>query len=301
MYMASLFKQTAATERQGIVYPERVILANLSHGSITVKKDGNEKTFVMPEGIAVKRAWASVPGVCNFISAETNAYFVRTIQSSKHKLETMPFSNVDSEFKVFLDIFKGYDREHTVVGEIKPILKIKKTITLEELGVDTEEEKTDYIDEAEKYVDTYDSFFKISTYLPGDTVIDKRYSRTNSEAVNKPSGREWVSLLVNVEPGSLDLLSLMRTQTRNGETFVYLSDIINFLKDNGVKEVIIFDNSCSIFLDEDGTAYIDSSIRRRRRSVITSSSVKFGGKTKKRRRQKRSKNKNKKRKTIKRV
>ena len=281
--MASLFKQTAATEREGIIYPERVILANLSHGSITVKKDGTEKTFLMPEGIAVKRAWASVPGVCNFISAETNAYFVRTIQSSKHKLETMPFENVDTKFKVFLDIFKDYDREHTVVGEIKPILKVKKTITTEELGVDTEEEKTDFLDEAKKYVDTYDSFFKISTYLHGDTVIDKRYSRTNSEALNKPSGREWVSLLVNVEPGSLDLLSLMRTQTRKGETFVYLSDIINFLKDNGVKEVIIFDNSCSVFLDEDGTAYIDRTIRRRRRNVITSSSVKFGGKTKKRR------------------
>ena len=56
--MASLFKQTAVTQRQGIVYPERVILANLSHGSITVKKDGNEKTFVMPAEISVKRAWA---------------------------------------------------------------------------------------------------------------------------------------------------------------------------------------------------------------------------------------------------
>ena len=92
----------------------------------------------------------------------------------------------------------------------------------------------------------------------------------------------------------------MRTQTRNGETFVYLSDIIKFLKDNGVKEVIIFDNSCSVFLDEDGTAYIDRTIRRRRRNVITNSIVKFGGKTKKRRRQKRIKTKNKKRKTSKR-
>ena len=287
--MASLFKQTAATEREGIIYPERVILANLSHGSITVKKDGTEKTFVMPEGIAVKRAWASVPGVCNFISAETNAYFVRTIQSSKHNLETMPFENVDTKFKIFLDIFKDYDREHTVVGEIKPILKVKKTITTEALGVDTEEEKTDYLEEAKKYVDTYDSFFKISTYLPGDTVIDKLYTRTNKEAVNTPSGREWVTLLVNVEPGSLDLLSLMRTQTRNGETFVYLSDIIKFLKDNGVKEVILFDNSCSVFLDEDGTEYLDRSIRVRRQNVLKGSPGKFGGKTKKRRRQKRSK------------
>lgn len=297
--MASLFKSSAATERQGIVYPERVILANLSHGSITVKKDGNEKTFVMPEGISVKRAWASVPGVCNFIDPKTNAYFVRTIQSSKGKLETMPFENVDNEFEVFLDTFKKYDRERTI-ADFKPMLQKKATFTAEDLGVETEEERTDYLDEAEKYFHTYDRFFKISTYLPGDTVIDKLYTRTNKEAVNTPSGREWITLLVNVEPGSLDLLTLMRPQTRGGTINIYLSEIINFLKDKGVKEVILFDNSCSVFLDEDGTEYLDRSIRVRRQNISKGSPGKFGGKTKKRRSQKRSKNKNKRRRTSKR-
>ena len=291
--MASLFKQTAATERQGIVYPERVILANLSHGSIIVKKDGKEKTFIMPDGISVKRAWASVPGVCNFISPETNAYFVRTIKSSKHKLETMPFENVDTEFQVFLDVFKKYDREDTV-EEMKSLVKNKDTIIAE-----GDEEKIDYVNEAGKYINTYDSFFQLSTYLPGDNVIDKLYTRTNREAVNTPSGREWVCLLVNVEPGSLDLLTLMTPQTRGGTINIYLSQIVNFLKDKGVKEVILFDNSCSVFLDEDDEAYHDRDIRQRRRNILTSSVVKFGGKTKKRRRQKRGKNK--KRKTRKRV
>lgn len=298
--MASLFKQTAVTQRQGIVYPERVILANLSHGSITVKKDGNEKTFVMPEGISVKRAWASVPGVCNFIDPETNAYFVRTIQSSKGRLETIPFENVDNEFKVLLNTFKKYDREDTV-EPLKSIIKNKDTIAAEDVGVETEEEKNDYVDQAGKYINTYDSFFQLSTYLPGERVIDKLYTRTNTEAANTPSGRQWVTVLVNVEPGSLDLLTLMRPQTRGGTLDIYLSEIINFLKDKGVKEVILFDNSCSVFLDEDGTEYLDRSIRVRRNNIVNRASPgKFGGKTKKRRRQKRTKNKNKKRKTSKR-
>ena len=297
--MASLFKETAVIAREGIVYPKRVILANLAHGSITVKKDGTEKTFVMPTEISVKRAWASVPGVCNFISPNTNSYFVRTINSYKNKLETMPFLNVDKEFKVLLDIFKKYDKEDTI-KEFKPMLQKRATITAEEIGFETEEEKTDYLEEAKKYFDTYDRFFKISTYLPGERVIDKLFTRTNTEAANTPSGRQWVCLLVNV-PGSPDLLTLMRPQTRGGTINIYLSEIVNFLKDKGVEEIIIFDNSCSVFLDEDGTEYLDRSIRVRRNNIVNRASPgKFGGKTKKRRRQKRSKTKNKKRKTIKR-
>jgi hypothetical protein len=296
--MASLFKQTAATERHGIIYPERVILANFSHGSITVKKDGNEKTFVMPEGISVKRAWASVPGVCNFVDPQTNAYFVRTIKSSKRRLETIPFENVDNEFKVLLNTFKKYDKEDTV-EPLKSIVKNKDNILAEEIGVETEEEKNDYIEQVGKYINTYDSFFKLSTYLPGERVIDKLYTRTNTEAANTPSGRKWVTLLVNVDPGSLDLLTLMRPQTRGGTLDIYLSQIIDFLKDKGVKEVILFDNSCSVFLDEDGTEYLDRSIRVRRQNLLKGSPGKFGGKTKKRRIQKKSKKK--KRKTSKRV
>jgi len=296
--MASLFKETAAIAREGIVYPKRVILANFSHGSITVQKDGTEKTFVIPTEISVKRAWSSVPGVCNFIDRETNAYFLRTINSYKNKLETMPFANIDKQFKVLLDVFKKYDREDTVEG-FKPMLQKRATITAEEIGVETEEEKTSYLEEAQKYFDTYDRFFKISTYLPGERVIDKLFTRTNAEASSTPSGRQWVCLLLNV-PGSPDLLTLMRPQTRGGTIDIYLSEIINFLKDKGVEEIIIFDNSCSVFLDEDGTEYLDRSIRVRRNNIVNRASPgKFGGKTKKRRRQKRIKNK--KRKTRKRV
>ena len=93
----------------------------------------------------------------------------------------------------------------------------------------------------------------------------------------------------------------MRPQTRGGTLDIYLSQIIDFLKDKGVKEVILFDNSCSVFLDEDGTEYLDRSIRVRRQNLLKGSPGKFGGKTKKRRRQKRIKNKIKRRRTSKRV
>jgi len=299
--MASLFKETAEIKRQGIVYPKRVILANFTHGSITLKKDGTEKTFVMPEGISVKRARSSVPGVCNFISGDVNAYFVRTINSYKKKLEKMPFENVDREFKIFLDVFKKYDKEDTLES-LKPMLQKRATITAEEIGVETEEEKADYLTEVKKYVDTYDSFFKISTYLPGDIVVDKLFTRTNEEVVNTPSAKAWVCVLVNL-PGSPDLFTLMVPQTRRGTINIYLSQVINFLKKKGVEEIIIFDNSCSVFMDKDDEQPSDRDIRHRRRTIAyvpASSTGKFGGKTKKRSRQKRRKTKNKKGKTSKR-
>jgi hypothetical protein len=81
--MATIYKPTAAIERHGIVYPEKVILANLSHGSIIVDKRENPKTFVMPEGISIKRAWASAPGICNFISSSNNLHLVARINENK--------------------------------------------------------------------------------------------------------------------------------------------------------------------------------------------------------------------------
>ena len=296
--MASLFKETASIKREGIVYPKRVILANFSHGSISIK-DGIEETFIMPEGMSVKRGNASVPGVCNFISGDANAYFAKTINSYKRKLETIPFANIDREFKVILDIFKKYDREDTVEG-IKPMLQKRATITAEEIGVETEEEKTYYLTEAKKYVDTYDSFFRMATYLPGERVIDKLFTRTNTEAVNTPSSVEWVCLIINLEnitrPPYQDLFTLMNAQTRGGTINISLSQIVKFLQDKGVEEIIIFDNSCSVFFDEDDEQPSDRDIRHRRRTieyVPARSTGKFGGKTKKRRRQKRSKNKTK--------
>jgi hypothetical protein len=300
--MASIYKESAAIKREGIVFPKRVILANFSHGSISLEKDGTEKTFTMPAGMSVKRGNASVPGVCNFISGDANAYFARTINSYKHKLETMPFANVDMEFKVILDIFKKYDRENTI-AEFKPMLQKRATVSAEEIGVETEEEKSDYLREAKKYVDTYDSFFRMATYLPGERVIDKLFTRTNIEAVNLPSSVEWVCLIINLEnirgPPYQDLFTLMNVQTRGGILNISLSEIIEFLQPKGVEEIIIFDNSCSVFLDEDAEQPSDRGIRARRQSVLKGSPGKFGGKTKKRRRQKRSKNK--KRKTHKRV
>lgn len=109
--MTSLFKETAFTKKKGIVYPERVIISMLTHGTIIVKEDGTEKTFVMPEGIKVKRGYASVPGVCNYVKDDTNAFFVNEIQSFKRQLENVPFENIDDTFKIILNKFKERDEE----------------------------------------------------------------------------------------------------------------------------------------------------------------------------------------------
>lgn len=271
--MASIYKPSAEEKREGIHFPKRLIIANFSHGSITIQEDGTEKTFVVPPNMKIKRAWASVPGVCNFITSETNALFTNYIENSKKRLETIPFESVDAEFNVFLSKFKEADKKDTL-KELTDMVKSKKDIL--ELG---DESQIDTLMEAERYINNFDKFFQLTTYLPGDVVIDKKFSRTNAEAINKTKGREWVMLMINMSGIGNDLLTLMIKQTRFGNNTIYLSQIIEYLQSQGVEEIIFFDNSCSTFMDEEDNEFNDREIRARRRSLLSkSSSTKFGGK-----------------------
>ena len=271
--MATLYKPSAEEKREGIHFPKRLIIANFSHGSITIQEDGTEKTFVVPPNMKIKRAWASVPGVCNFITSETNALFTNYIENSRKRLETIPFDSVDAEFNVFLSKFKEVDKKDTL-KELTDMVKSKKDIL--ELG---DESQIDTLMEAERYINNFDKFFQLTTYLPGDVVIDKKFSRTNAEAINKTKGREWVMLMINMSGIGNDLLTLMIKQTRFGNNKIYLSQIIEYLQSEGVEEIIFFDNSCSTFMDEEDNEFNDREIRARRRSLLSkSSSTKFGGK-----------------------
>ena len=271
--MATLYKPSAEEKREGIHFPKRLIIANFSHGSITIQEDGTEKTFVVPPNMKIKRAWASVPGVCNFITSETNALFTNYIENSRKRLETIPFDSVDAEFNVFLSKFKEADKKDTL-KELTDMVKSKKDILKS-----GDESQIDTLMEAERYINNFDKFFQITTYLPGDVVVDKLFSRTNAEAINKTKGREWVMLMINMSGIGNDLLTLMIKQTRFGNNKIYLSQIIEYLQSEGVEEIIFFDNSCSTFMDEEDNEFNDREIRARRRSLLSkSSSTKFGGK-----------------------
>jgi hypothetical protein len=271
--MTTTYTPSAAEEREGIHFPKRLIIANFTHGSITIQEDGTEKTFVVPPNMKIKRAWASVPGVCNFITSETNALFTNYIENSKKRLETIPFESVDAEFNVFLSKFKEADKKDTL-KELTDMVKSKKDILKS-----GDESQIDTLMEAERYINNFDKFFQLTTYLPGDVVVDKLFSRTNAEAINKTKGREWVMLMINMSGIGNDLLTLMIKQTRFGRNKIYLSQIIEYLQSEGVEEIIFFDNSCSTFMDEEENEFGDREIRARRRSILNkSSSTKFGGK-----------------------
>jgi hypothetical protein len=280
--MATIFKTTSAIESKGIQYPKRTLLANLSHGSITIDKRKNPKTFVVPEGISIKRAWASAPGICNFISSSNNLHLVARINENKRDLERTPFSSVDGLINNLLEYFKENDSKEIA----KPILS--------EINAMKRGPPEAFDPDFERYHHGFDKFWNLSTYMPGDTVINKKYERTNSEATR----REWKCLFLNA-PGisEQDLLTLMRPQLRgDANTFVYLSDIVNYLQSNGVKEIILFDFSCSPFLDENNVEFTDEEreIRYMRNNIMISNSPgKFGGK-KRQSRRKRKQNKRKK-------
>ncbi len=125
-----------------------------------------------------------------------------------------------------MNVFKKHDKEGPVKRNTY-FVKNKSDI----FAGDDEQEIEDVID-AERYIHTYDKFYKITTYSPGDNVIDKLFTRTNKEAVNRPSQKEWVTVLNNVGSGTIDLFTLMRPQTRHGTIEIYLSEIVDYLIKN---------------------------------------------------------------------
>ena len=281
--MATIFQPTTAIESRGLVYPKRVILANLSHGSIIVDKGGNPKTFVMPDGISMKRGYASVPGICNFISSSNNVTLVAEINRNKRDLERIPFERVDEIIKPLIDQFKENDKESIAASVTSDVINMRKG---------KEEFDKDY----ERYHHGYNKFYSLSTYLPGDIVINKKFERTNSEAER----REWRCLILNSGP-EIDLLTLMRPQLRGkASTVVYLKDIIDYFKQYDVEEIIMFDFSCSPFLDENNSDFTNEerTIRVLRNNIMNHNLPgKFGGR---KRKTKRRRNKNKKTKRIRR-
>ena len=281
--MTTIFKPSEKL----LSFPKRIIISLTAHGNIIIDKKGKEKVFTMPEGISVKKSGFSVPGVCNFFNTDDIDYYVRTINLIKGKLTRMNYDEIDEFLQMFNQVIKDHDKEYTY-DHLTSLLKCEKTLTPESCGVDDMEELDEYVNKSKDYLHYFFNSFRVSTFLPGDTVIDKLYSRENEEVPR--SRRQWVIRIINM-PGTLDLITLLRPQTRRGEPIIYLSEIINYLQSNGVEEVILFDFSCSYFTNEMFNSIDPRSIRYKRKNLITSS-IKYGGKTKKNHyRKKKSKNK----------
>lgn len=263
---------------------ETAILLISTHGLI-IKGDNEEevRTFVVPDGVTIKRAAVSVPGECNIASETDVDGYVRVINRYMPELLSNRDTTQNHAINTVLGTIRGVD--------VRDLGYKRMTVTEDEKrkerGDETFDESDDeHLQNYKRYIRHFDKGHKFKIFEEGQQILNKKYLRTNSEATRN----DWVVNVLSI-PGHPDLFSFIKTQTRFGDTKMTLQEIVQFLQEKGVKNIIIFDLSCSNIAMPDHEEYDQRTVRYQRRLAKKEG---YGGKRNKKYNTKRRTKKNRK-------
>ena len=204
--------------------PEVVILGVHTHGENVADL---RKTIDIPKGMTLNMITSSSPGTCNFA-----------------------FRNIDYVMKELIDdhIYgKPIDQEHITLA-IKSLKKSQSYINRGFKNVTDPQLKTDI----KNYIHQSDSLYRQINYNSSSKFkpIDKYFIQRIGE---KPTTPEFdLKIKILNMPGFPDLFKEPHFPVSHGDgtNETSLNNIIQYLNYRGVKDVIIFDFSCSVYNDD---------------------------------------------------
>ena len=237
-------------------YPKTVIVVVTCHGLITINKSDNEPNlFKIPDNMKIIKMSAVTHGVCNFTTPEDVNKFIKTILHKKNKK----------------DLQKGLKNPEKYTKTLSELYKSIETETVKDTIAASSDSNTDIRD---TYIHHRDKSYEIITYNQKHPyMINKEYVRNNKTEQNS-SGWDYGIFCLNVQ-GKPDLITTLKGRTyADKDTTVYLEEIVGFLQEKGVKEIILIDLSCSNFeykIDENNK---ETSISERNTRSIRSNLIK---------------------------
>lgn len=260
-----------------------------THGMIPLSKKGKPKLFKLPKGMTLIKMSAVVPGVCNFmdpINAHYSANFIleKEIMTELNTHLTAigisgEMSKISQEFfdGTLARIFRKLDTR--IVKGIESSVQSKKRTKLSQ----------DVSQRAADYVHKLDKNYVVTLFKNKQLVVDKVYQRSNKESfgiqtlaldarthtydfkLNRLDQQERPDLMIT--PSNKRPL-----RPKEGEEYEYaavsLEELLHDLNIKGVKNVVIFDFSCSVF----GGTLDDRTVRTLRASILDNG--RYGGKNK---------------------
>jgi hypothetical protein len=213
-----------------VQYPETLVLGITTHGSIP-SEENSAAIMQVPEGMRITKISAIPIGMCNV-----------TTESNIDRLA--PFIT-----KVFQSNLTEKEKIQTVVDAMGEMQSITSSIVKKQKDV-TNVQKQEFL----RYSHRPSS---IVTYTEGQDILNKDYLRELGEGMESPY--DFKMTMLNV-PGNPDLLRIIATgrtiaptrQMQHRETaIINLRMIVTYLKNQGVKNIILFDLSCAVM--EEGT------------------------------------------------
>jgi len=250
-----------------MVFPETVVLSITVHGLMSIE-NGDVAEFTVPEGMRIIKVSAVAPGVCNVTTEEE----ITTANDSIYKV----FGSPDLTYK-------------DVVSKLTPLVQSLKKIESDTIPTIRSQLKSEEDVSMSNFLLHTNKGFSIVNYESGDPIINKEFGRSDGEglksvedykitAVNAVGQPDLHSIIVSERPGA----TMTRDSTKSeGQYLLRLSTIVTFLQERGVKNILLFDFSCSEMTE--GT---ERDIRNARRNLVKQG-LKGGKKTETRRRRKR--------------
>ena len=214
-----------------MVFPETVVLSITVHGLMPVE-NGTVTTFTVPEGMRIKKISAVAPGVCNVTTEE--------------EIEKA----TDSIRKVFGSPDLTYEE---IDSKLTPLIGSLKTLESETIPTVRSQLKGEKDTDMSNFIRYTDKGFSTVEYLPGNPMINKEFGRSDGEGIKTVDDFKISALNAVGQPDIHSIIVSGRygaTMTRGsrkseGDYLLTLSTIVTVLQEKGVKNILLFDFSCS--------------------------------------------------------
>jgi hypothetical protein len=214
-----------------MVFPETVVLSITLHGLMLVE-NGAVAEFTVPDGMRIIKISAVAPGVCN----------VTTEKEIK-------IAN-DSIREVFDSPQLTYEEKESKLASLVQSLKTLESDTTATIRSQLKREEDVDMRNMLRYMD---KGFSIVHYESGKTMINKEFGRSGGEGLESVDDYKITALNVEGQPDLHSIIvsersgaTMTRGTTKSEEQYLLrLSTIVTFLQKNGVKNILLFDFSCS--------------------------------------------------------
>ena len=214
-----------------VKFPETLVLSITVHGILPIES-GTVTRFTVPEGMRIKKISAVTPGVCNVTSEDSmekaNASIRKVFGSPQLKYE-----EIDPKLTSLIQSLKSIESE--MIPTIRGELKSENDMDMRNML---------------RYTD---KGFSTVEYLPGKPMFNKEFTRSDGEGNETVDDFKITALNVVGQPDLYSMIVTGRTGATNtrgsikdeGEYLLTLSTIVTVLQERGVKNILLFDFSCS--------------------------------------------------------
>jgi len=248
---------------------DNAVIEILTHGAIFLDGDKKNKIrFQVPNGMNVIHINSTAPGVCNYVDENIADKITNKIKSLlwaiNTKLNLFTPNTTEDQLEIIKRAFLY------IIKELKIIDKELTYNTISQKKVITDRDDTEYMN-------TFDRSYSLHLYKSGETIRNRGYSRTDAEVLTSRSLSDFKINMLTIY-GDEDLMVEVVGRTPNWTTQSYnskitLEELLLYLSSQNIKNVVIFDFTCSTFSSNDTVVNNDRDVRKFRNEFQKEESI----------------------------